>query len=112
MKIIFPQGPGEPIAVFDPSEPLPMAELGRKIVPAGIPFLIVEDDAIPSDRTFRDAWEADFSQPDGYGIGAQAWFIEQYRAQIAAINAEVAPEAERIAQLEAAIRVQEEEMQA
>jgi hypothetical protein len=46
-------------------------------VPAGVAYLIVEDDAIPSDRTFRGAWEADFSNPDGYGIGADAWFAQQ-----------------------------------
>jgi hypothetical protein len=28
-------------------------------------------------RTFRGAWEADFTNPDGVGIGADAWFAEQ-----------------------------------
>ena len=92
MKLIYPQAPGEPVAVVLLIEDLPPAELGRKYVPAGVPFLFVDDDAIPADRTFRDAWEADFSTPAGYGIGASAWFIEQYRAEIAEVEALPAPE--------------------
>lgn len=33
-------------------------------VPSGSPYLIVEDDAIPADRTFREAWTADFSNAE------------------------------------------------
>jgi hypothetical protein len=32
-------------------------ELAAKDVPAGAEFVIVNTDDIPSDRTFRDAWE-------------------------------------------------------
>jgi hypothetical protein len=39
----------------------------RQIVPDGVPFRILDEGDIPSDRTYRDAWEADFSEPDGYG---------------------------------------------
>ena len=35
------------------------------------------DDVIPTDRTFYEAWEADFTNPTGHGIGAHAWFAEQ-----------------------------------
>ena len=56
---------------------LSISELAQKDVPAGTPYLIVEDDVVPSDRTFRNAWEADFSNPDGYGIGSDAWFAQQ-----------------------------------
>ncbi len=41
------------------------------------PFRIIPASAIPEDRTYRDAWTADFSAPDGHGIGAEAWFAEQ-----------------------------------
>ncbi len=43
--------------------------LALKDVPAGLPFWIVEGSKIPSDRTFRDAWEIDetMREPDGYG---------------------------------------------
>jgi hypothetical protein len=57
-------------------------EVAKKDVPANVPYIIVEADTIPSDRTFRDAWEADFSNPDGYGIGADAWFAEQSNKEI------------------------------
>lgn len=75
MKIIYPFESG--IAVIHPTGVLPIDEVARKDVPAGVPYLIVDDSLIPADRTNRDAWTADFSTPDGYGIGADAWFSEQ-----------------------------------
>jgi hypothetical protein len=45
------------------------------------PFRIIPASVIPQDRTYRDAWTADFSAPDGYGIGAEAWFAEQKGAE-------------------------------
>lgn len=59
------------------SSGLTVEEVARKDVPAGVPYLIVEDTEIPSDRTFRNAWGADFTNPHGHGIGAEAWFAEQ-----------------------------------
>jgi hypothetical protein len=56
---------------------LPVSEIARKDVPAGVPYLIVNVSDLPEDRTYRDAWTADFSNPDGVGIGADAWFAEQ-----------------------------------
>ena len=52
-------------------------ELAAKDVPEGKPYKIVDVADIPSDRTFRSAWETDFSNPDGHGIGAEAWFAKQ-----------------------------------
>lgn len=40
------------------------------IVPAGVPFLVVDESDVPADRTYREAWEADFSTPDGLGGAA------------------------------------------
>jgi hypothetical protein len=54
-------------------------EIMRKVVTPR-PFRIIPTSAIPQDRTFRDAWTADFSAPDGHGIGADAWFAEQEEA--------------------------------
>lgn len=34
-----------------------MEVLAEEIVPAGTPFKIVDVTDVPSDRTFRDAWE-------------------------------------------------------
>lgn len=56
---------------------LSVMEAARKDVPAGVPFLIVPDEQLPKDHTFFEAFEADFSNPHGYGIGAEAWFAEQ-----------------------------------
>lgn len=43
-------------------------EIAEKDVPAGKPFKIVSLDDIPSDRTFRNAWEADEADlTDGVG---------------------------------------------
>lgn len=71
MKIIHPNNDG--ITVLYPAAcGLTVEEIALKDVPAGLPFLIVEDEEIPTDREFRAAWEADFSTPDGYGIGYDA----------------------------------------
>ena len=75
-KILF-QNPDGSLSVIHPTGELPIEDVCQKDVPAGTPYLVVEDDAIPSDRTFRNAWEADFSNPDGHGIGADAWFAQQ-----------------------------------
>ena len=93
-KIIFPNGEGG-ICVVHPTGELPFEEVCRKDVPAGTPYLILTDDSEIADRTFREAWEADFSNPDGYGIGDEAWFAEKAAAEAAA-------EAERLAAEEAA----------
>ena len=43
-------------------------EIAEKDVPAGKPFKIVDASDIPSDRTFRNAWEADEADlTDGVG---------------------------------------------
>jgi len=75
-KILYQNEDGD-LCVIHPTGELPIENVCQKDVPAGMPYLIVEDDVIPSDRTFRNAWEADFSNPDGYGIGADAWFAQQ-----------------------------------
>ena len=43
-------------------------ELAKKDVPTGLKYKIVEDSEIPSDRSFRTAWEVDDSElTDGVG---------------------------------------------
>lgn len=79
MKVIYPTAAGG-VAVLHPTGELPVEQVARKDVPAGVPYLIVNDVDVPADRTFRAAWEADFSQPHGHGIGAEAWFAEQTAA--------------------------------
>jgi hypothetical protein len=79
MRIIYPDGDG--IAVIIPADTLPLVEVARKDVPAGVPYLFLEDTDIPSDRSQRHLWTADFSSPHGHGIGQQAWFAEQAQAK-------------------------------
>lgn len=82
MKILYPME-SSGVAVLVPTGELPIEEVARKDVPAGVPYLIVEDTAIPNDRTFRNAWSADFTNPHGHGIGAEAWFAEQAKKEAA-----------------------------
>ena len=93
-KILYQNEDGD-LCVIIPAGELPLEDVCQKDVPAGTPYLIVEDDAIPSDRSFRNAWEADFSNPDGHGIGDVAWFAAKAAAEAAA-------EAERLAAEQAA----------
>lgn len=81
-RIIYPDNAGA-VAVIIPAEKsrLPITEIARKDVPAGVPYRIIEEADIPADRSQRDLWTADFSKPDGYGIGAEAWFAEQEAKQ-------------------------------
>lgn len=60
-----------------PSDWISVEDVARKDVPAGVPYKIIDTAELPSDRIFRNAWEADFSNPDGYGIGHDAWVAEQ-----------------------------------
>jgi hypothetical protein len=57
-RIIYPTDDGG-VAVIIPTAEcgLTIEEIAAKDVPAGKPYKIVDVDDIPSDRTFRDAWE-------------------------------------------------------
>jgi len=54
-------------------------EIAEKDVPEGLPFKIVSLDDLPSDNTFRDAWDIDESElTDGVG-GKHNMFITDPR---------------------------------
>jgi hypothetical protein len=55
MKIIYPTETG--VAIIHPTGELSIEEVAAKDMPAGVPYRIVNDDEVPSDRTFRNAWE-------------------------------------------------------
>ena len=57
-RIIYPTPDGG-VAIIIPAPDcgLTIEQLAAKDVPAGVPFRIVESADIPSDRTFRGAWE-------------------------------------------------------
>lgn len=76
-RILYPNDNGG-ISIIIPADcEITIEEIARKDVPAGTPYKIVDVSDVPTDRTFRAAWEADFSEPNGFGIGADAWFAEQ-----------------------------------
>ncbi len=59
-RIIYPNDNGGVSIIIPAPEYLAehtIEELAAKDVPAGKPFQIVDVSDIPSDRTFRDAWE-------------------------------------------------------
>lgn len=57
-RIIYPTDEGG-VAVIIPAAEcgLTIEEIAAKDVPAGKPFKIIDTADVPSDRTFRDAWE-------------------------------------------------------
>jgi len=54
-RIIYPTPDGG-VAVIIPTGELSIEEVAAKDVPEGTPYEIVENDIIPTDRTFRNAW--------------------------------------------------------
>lgn len=56
-----------------PSGEIEVEQVALKDVPAGVAYKIVDVSVIPSDRTYRNAWEVDMTNPDGYGMGHDAW---------------------------------------
>ena len=56
-RIIFPNDDGG-VSIVIPAESL---ELAMKDIPSGKPYLIVDAADIPTDREFRNAWTADFT---------------------------------------------------
>jgi hypothetical protein len=75
-RIIYPTFEGG-VSVIIPTGELPIEDVAQKDVPTNVPYLIVDVADVPEDRTFRGAWEADFSNPDGHGLGADAYFAAQ-----------------------------------
>ena len=69
MKVIYQTTDGG-VAVITPAPncPHPIEAIARKDVPAGLAYKVVEDSYIPTDRTFRNAWEVDAAElTDGVG---------------------------------------------
>lgn len=50
--------------------------LAKKDVPAGLPYWIVDESALPASREYRDAWRFDhdtMGDPHGYGHAASSF---------------------------------------
>ena len=73
MKRIIYKNLDNSVAILIPTqEALSFAtieQIAEKDVPHNLPYWIVPTSNIPTDRTFRNAWEVDesFGEPDGFG---------------------------------------------
>lgn len=56
-RILFPNDDGG-VSIIIPTESV---EAAMKDIPSGKPYLIVDAADIPTDRSFRNAWTADFT---------------------------------------------------
>lgn len=56
-RIIYLTDGGVAIIIPAPGCGLTIEEIAAKDVPAGVQYKIVDVSEIPTDRTFRDAWE-------------------------------------------------------
>lgn len=84
--IVYPEDAGEGgVCVMFPCLEcgLTIEEIAKKDVPEGRPFVYIEESELP-DPELREAWDCDFSEPDGYGIGYDAFMEEKQREQDAA----------------------------
>jgi len=73
-RIIYPTDDGGVAVIVPAPECLQnhtIEEIALKDVPAGKPFKIVNVTDIPSDRTFRNAWEVDANALTD-GVGAES----------------------------------------
>lgn len=78
LVIAYPNDSGNISLIYPSLEcELSIKDIAEKDVPEGKPFIFIPLQAIPEDHSFFDAFEADFSSPSGYGIGAEAWFAKQ-----------------------------------
>jgi len=65
-RIIYDNNGG--ISVIVPIDcGLTIEQIAQKDVPLGVPYLIIDTVEVPTDRTSRDLWTADFITPTGYG---------------------------------------------
>ena len=60
-----------------PNSRFTVEQIAMKDVPMGTPYLIIDSSELPEDPTYRDAWDADFSQPHGHGLGYEE-FAKKY----------------------------------
>lgn len=94
MKRIIYKNQDNSVSVLIPtSEALSFAtieQIAEKDVPHNLPYWIVPTSGIPTDRTFRGAWEIDesFGEPDGFGGENNEFDEELLRKYYEVINAD------------------------
>lgn len=66
-----------------------LLDVAEKDVPHNLPYWIVNTSDIPTDRTFRNAWEIDesFGEPDGFGGESNEFDEELLRKYYEVTNA-------------------------
>ena len=76
MRIIYRTEEGA-VSVLTPTSEWSgtMEEVAQKDVPTGLKYKIVEDSVIPTDRSFRGAWEVDEAELTD-GVGADYGVLE------------------------------------
>lgn len=83
-EVIVYQVQGTPVSVTRPGPEasvlnVPLLQVAQHAVPDGVPFWLIEESDVPTDRAFREAWELDVSamgEPAGFGDSAAfaAWW--------------------------------------
>lgn len=74
--IIHPNPTNDTICVVYPFLEcgLTLEEIALKDVPDGVPFVYADESVVPTTREYWEAWECDFSNPDGHGMGYEKFF--------------------------------------
>lgn len=76
MKKIIYENLDKSVAILHPTdEALTFAtleQIAEKDVPRDLPYWFIDEEDIPSDRTFRSAWEIDESIGDPAGFGGES----------------------------------------
>jgi hypothetical protein len=65
-RIIYVKPDGG-VAIVIPTGEITIEDVAKKDVPQGVAYKFISSSEIPSDRTFRNAWEIEPFEPDGYG---------------------------------------------
>ena len=75
-RIIYPTDDGGVAIIIPSADALidyGIHAIADKDVPEGRTYTIVDAASIPEDRTFRAAWEADMTHPDGTGSASNTF---------------------------------------
>jgi hypothetical protein len=75
--VFYPNNDGGVTMIRPDLREISAYQCGRKSAPKDAPFVIVNEGDVPfNNLQYYNAWEVDFSNPDGYGIGVDEWFKE------------------------------------
>ena len=77
MRIIYLNGEGVSLITPSLNCGLNIRNIAEKDTPVGLPYFFVDEKDIPTDKHLKSAWRVDFTRPDGFGIGADAWLEKQ-----------------------------------